>query len=327
MLRVWVVGAGIILERHMKAISRMERLQAVAVADVRLERAEEAARLYGVRAYTDYRFMVDKERADIVIVAVPHVLHREAAIYCAQAGSHILMEKPMALTVRECEEMIAAAKACQVQLMVGLTQHYFRENRMAREIVQRGDLGRLVMINDTRHQHYYSASRPEWFFHKTQAGGGILMNLGAHSIDKIQWLQDSRIRKVKAHLTHYGERGDVEGSGALWLESESGIPCTVVQSGYEGVHENATHLVFSHGMLRLETGKGLWISDQGKYRELPLPEAQDPFVLQLQDLVDAIDGVRPLECSGEYAKTINEVLEAVYRSYETNKEIEIGALG
>jgi predicted dehydrogenase len=76
-------------------------------------------------------------------------------------------------------------------------------------------------------------------------------------------------------------------------------------------------------MLRLQTGKGLWISENGAYREESLEREMDPFVLQLTDLVDAINGIRPLECSGEYAATINEVLDAIYRSHETGEEIEI----
>ncbi|WP_231571216.1 Gfo/Idh/MocA family protein [Gordoniibacillus kamchatkensis] len=146
------------------------------------------------------------------------------------------------------------------------------------------------------------------------------MNLGAHSIDKIQWLLDSRIRTVKAQLTYYAERGDVEGSGSIFAVTEAGVPAVIVQSGYKGVPANVTDLIFTEGMLRLVTGRGLWISEAGSYRELPLPEAADPFVLQLLDLIDAIDGVRPLECSGEYAKTVNEVLAGIYLSHMTGKE-------
>ncbi|MCZ8516908.1 Gfo/Idh/MocA family oxidoreductase [Paenibacillus filicis] len=323
MLKTAIIGAGKIFDSHLKAIAQLDRLKAVAVADVQGEKAQEAGRRYGLHSYTDYRVMLEKEKPDLVIVALPHWLHKEAAIDCARAGAHMLIEKPMALTVGECDEMIGAARQHRVQLMVGLTQHYIRENRVAKQIVKQGDLGKLVMINDTRHQLYNVESRPEWFFHKAQAGGGILTNLGAHSIDKIQWLLDSPIRKVKAHLSYHVGRGDIEGSGALFLETENHIPATVVQSGYEGVPVNETQLIFTKGMLRLATGKSLWISDQGRYREVEMPEAQDPFKLQLMELIDVIDGVRPLESSGEYAKSINAVLEGIYRSSETGTEIEI----
>jgi len=320
MLRVVVIGAGKIVDAHLQAIAQISRLQAVAVADVQQDRARDVADRYGLKAYTDYRTMLEREKADVAIVALPHFLHKQAALDCAEAGCHMLMEKPMALTVAECDEMIAAAAKQGVQLMVGLTQHYFAENRLAKQILHRGDLGRLVMINDVRHQHYFVDSRPDWFLSKAKAGGGIITNLGAHSVDKIQWLLDSRIRTVRAQLTHYADRGDVEGSGSIYATTDAGIPATIVQSGYKGVPVNETHLIFTQGMLKLLTGKGLWISDNGSYREVPLPQTADPYVLQLADLVDAIDGVKPLECSGAYARTINEVLEGIYTSQESGKE-------
>jgi predicted dehydrogenase len=326
MLRVAIIGAGTIVGQHIEAIAQIDRLIIAAVAEVREERAEEVAKRYGVKPYTDYKVMLDKEKIDIVIVALPHFLHKEVSIYCANMKCHILMEKPMALNIEECEEMIEmilSAQHNQIQLMVGLTQHYFKENRKAKELIRQGDIGELVMINDIRHQNYFVGTRPEWFFHKSQAGGGIITNLGAHSVDKIQWLLDSRIRKVSAHLSHYGNRGDVEGSGSLFLVTESGVPATIVQSGYEGVPRHETHLIFTRGMIRLETGRGLWISEKGIYKEVPIQEAPGPYVLQLLDLLDAIDEVRPLECSGEYAKSVTSVIAGVYCSHELGTEVVI----
>lgn len=323
MYRVVLIGAGIIVDSHLKAISKIDRMRAVAVADVQEGRAQETARRFGLKAYTDYVVMLEQEKADVAIIALPHFLHKHAAIDCADRGYHILLEKPMALSVAECDEMIIATKRGGVQLMVGLTQHYFSENRLAKQIVQRGDLGKLVMINDTRHLDYFVDSRPDWCLIKSKAGGGIMMNLGAHSVDKIQWLTDSRFRNVKARLSYHAEQGDVEGSGCVYAITDAGIPASIVQSGYKGVPVNETQLIFTEGMLRLATGRGLWISDNGGYRELPLPEQAEPYVLQLQDLMDAIDGVRPLECSGEYAKTVNEVLAGIYLSHETGQEQEI----
>ncbi|WP_438445490.1 Gfo/Idh/MocA family protein [Gorillibacterium sp. sgz5001074] len=320
MYRVVLIGAGNIVESHLKAVAKLDRMQVVAVADVQERRAQETARRFGLKAYTDYKGMLEQEKADIAIVALPHFLHKQAAIDCADRGCHILLEKPMALSVAECEEMIIASKRGGVQLMVGLTQHYFSDNRLAKQMVQRGDLGQLVMINDTRHLNYFVDSRPEWCLSKAKAGGGIMMNLGAHSVDKIQWLTDSRIRTVMARLTYHAERGDVEGSGCVMAVTDGGVPASIAQSGYKGVPVNETQLIFTEGMLRLTTGSGVWISENGSYRELPVPEQADPYVLQLQDLLDAIDGERPLECSGEYAKTVNEVLAGIYLSHETGRE-------
>src|SRR5690606_8288678 len=130
---------------------------------------------------------------------------------------HVMLEKPMALSVAECDAIIAAAAEARVRILIGHTQHYMAENLLAKQLVERGELGELVMIHDVRHMDYYRSSRPDWFLEKAKSGGGVLANLGTHSIDKIQWLTDSAVRTVRASVTRHGSRGDVEGSGMVYL--------------------------------------------------------------------------------------------------------------
>src|SRR4029453_8606589 len=98
--------------------------------------------------------------------------------------------KPMAVSVSECDAIIQAGQKADIRILVGHTQHYIAENIQAKSIVQSGELGELVMIHDVRHTNYFQDSRPQWFLEKEKSGGGILANLGTHSIDKIQWLTD-----------------------------------------------------------------------------------------------------------------------------------------
>src|SRR5690625_4690202 len=137
--------------------------------------------------------MLQKEKPDIAVIAVPHFLHKEAAVCATQNGCHILLEKPMAMNVGECEEIIEATKENNVYVMVCHTQQYMDLNMKAKEILQSGVLGDIVMINDKRYVYYFNDNRPDWFFYKEKAGGGIVINMGAHSIDKIQWVTDSRV--------------------------------------------------------------------------------------------------------------------------------------
>ncbi|MNJ36602.1 hypothetical protein D3C77_313970 [compost metagenome] len=167
------------------------------------------------------------------------------------------------------------------------------------------------------------ASQGTWFLDKKKAGGGILMNLGAHSIDKIQWLTNSRITKVKAALSYEGERGNVEGSGCIFLETSNGVPAVIVQSGYTGVAKDETELIFSRGMIKLISAKGVWVSREGQYEELEPRDASDPFVLQFKDLLQAIQSKTEPDSSGQYARSVITALEAVYRSGETGVEQQV----
>lgn len=318
--RVALIGAGIISRNHLNAIRQMPELRAVAVADIDQEKGRTVSEEYGIAYYDHYREMILTEQPEIAIIALPHFLHEECAVWCAAQGCHLLLEKPMALNVRQCDAILEAVREAGVKLMVGHTQHYWPANMHAKSLIESGELGKLVAIHDTRHLYYFNDSRPDWFLDKAKAGGGILMNLGAHSIDKIQWLTNSRVTKVKAALSYEGERGDVEGSGCLFLETSNGVPAVVVQSGYAGVPKDETELIFDKGMIKLVSAKGVWVNRDGQYVKLELQNSSDPFVLQFEDLLQAIRQDAEPDSSGEYARSVIAALEAVYRSDQAGVE-------
>lgn len=321
--RVVLIGGGAIAGHHLEALRLHPAFKAVAVADLSTERAEGLAAIYGLRAYGDYREMVEREKPDAAIIVLPHFLHREAAVFCAARGCHMLLEKPMALNVRECDEIIGASLAGGSRVMVGHTQHYLAINLAAKEVIDSGRLGTLAMIRDSRDFHYFSDARPDWFFEKAKAGGGILANLGAHSVDKIQWLGGGRIVKVKAAVSRYGTRGDVEGGGIALLENEHGLPAVLSQSGYPGAPKDETEFVFTGGILKLNPREGLRVSDGGDYREIPVAAGVDAFKLQLDDLLLYIRDGREPACSMAYSRSVVAVIEEIYRSADTGKEREV----
>jgi len=323
--RVALIGGGGIAGSHLEAIMSMERLIPCAVADMQERRSGDLAAKYGVHPYTDYREMISKERPDIAVITLPHFLHKDAALFAAEHGCHILLEKPMALNTAECDEIAAAVGRNRVKLMVGHTQHYIATNIRAKQWISEGSLGRLVMINDRRHLPYDQPSRPDWFFEKSKAGGGILTNLGSHTIDKVQWLMNGRITKVKASIDYYLGRGDIEGGGVAFLETNVGVPATMSQSGYPGVAINETELLFNQGSMRLITGVGLWVSEGGAYREVKVDPMENPFILQFNDLLHSIQEDRDPDCSIAYSRSVVTAVESLYRSHESGKEIEVGA--
>lgn len=324
-LRTVVLGAGGIAKPHFEALSQHHSFVPVAVADIHLDRAREYAELYGVKAYDDYKRMVEEQQPDVAVITLPHFLHKEAALSCIEHGCHILLEKPMAMNTAECDEIIAAASRKNVQLMVGHTQHYIASNLKAKEIMEQEDLGELVMVNDCRHGDYFRASRPDWFLTKKLSGGGIMMNLGSHSIDKIQWLTGSRFRSVKAKLSYKGNRGDVEGSGLIYLESTEGVPVTISQAGYYGIDKDETEFIYTKGCIRLRTSWGVTLLKSGETIDYPhhLATLAQPFELQYDELSDAIQDLKPLTSTGEYARSIIRLVEAVYESDRTGREVVV----
>lgn len=321
-----MAGCGGIASKHLEALKHMRetggKVAAVAAADLNAPRLQAAAELYGpeLAGYTSYQRMILETRPDIVIITLPHHLHLEAACFAAEAGCHILLEKPMALNVEECDTIIEHAYRHRVSVLVGHTQHYIGENLHAKRLIEEGSLGRLIMLHDVRHTDYYAGSRPDWFFRRSLSGGGIAFNLGSHSIDKAIWLAGSAVSSVKGTLSYHGSRGDVEGSMIAHLHLRNGVAAAIVQSGYKGAAANYTELLFTNGSLRLETGRALYRSEGGPYAPVDLPGQSDPFVLQLEDLIGAIETGRPPSCTMEYSRHIIEVLEGLYRSDRSGRE-------
>lgn len=322
-LKVALIGAGGIGDSHLEAIAGLENMEAVAIADIHPARADERARRYGVRPFTDYRLMIEETRPDVAIVALPHFLHKEAAVYCAERGCHLLLEKPMAVAARECDEINEAAERGGIAVLVGHTQQYLAYNLAAKALIARSDLGKPVTINDVRHGPYFTPDRPAWFLDKAKSGGGIVANLGAHAIDKIQWLTDSRIVRVRASLSFLNSAyPDIEGSAAMLLETSEGVPCTVNLSGYAGAaRREETELVFERGMIKITNHHSLCISKDGQYEEVAVDRDVHPFQLQLQDLASCIRERRQPYSGGEYGRSVVRVIEAVYRSAAEDRDI------
>ncbi|WP_317890208.1 Gfo/Idh/MocA family protein [Paenibacillus sabuli] len=322
--RIAIIGGGIIAASHLEAMAALPDAQACAIADIRSERAKELAEAYGIAAYVDYETMLREQRPDIAIVTLPHHLHEQASVFAFEQGCHVLLEKPMALNTAQCEVIAAAARAAGRTLAIAHTQHYYADNAAARAYIRSGELGRLVMINVRRHLPYDKPERPDWFFERAKAGGGILTNLGAHCIDKIQWLTGEPLVRVHATMDYALGRGDVEGSGAALCHTASGIPAVICQSGYPGAPIDETELHFTRGSLRLRTGLGLWISDGGDYAPVQTEQQEPTLVLQLRNLLTALEqGAEPQEADAEYARSVVAAVEALYRSAACGQAVEV----
>lgn len=324
MLRFGIIGAGIISTRHLKAIDKNPRTMTVAVADLDLEKARSAADAYGALAYTDYKEMLDKEVLDAVIINLPHYLHEESTRCCAQRGIHVLVEKPMSVSVSSCQAMIRACRDHGTVLQIGHIQRYFPENKKAKELIDSHALGKLLMIQDVRTSLYFTENRPKWFLDKKLSGGGILMNLGAHSLDKIKYLTGSTFAEVTGSCGFEHPDYSIEGNAQLFLKTENGVTASVTLCGYHHIPVNETTLYFSGGVLKLNTGKNLEIWKSGAFRELVPTDEQLPFEEQLEDFVLAVtDGIPPA-ADGPYSQDIISVIESIYQKtgdyHENNKQ-------
>jgi predicted dehydrogenase len=186
-LRVAVVGCGAVATiHHLPALSLSRQAEAAVLVDADAGRARALAERFGVPATaTDYRELPG--RVDAAIVALPNSLHAPVSIDLLQRGVHVLVEKPMALNVRECDEMIAAAEAGRAVLAVGLDFRFFDSSLFVRNLLRDGLLGEI------RRFEMHQGVIPRWPFatdfllKKEMAGGGVLADFGVHVLDLLLW--------------------------------------------------------------------------------------------------------------------------------------------
>ncbi len=314
MYKIGIIGTGIICKNHVNAIEQMENVRLQAVADIVIEKALNYAKPRGIKAYTDYKQMVLEENLDIVIINLPHKLHCEAAIFCAEQGINVLVEKPMATSVRECETMLKVSKENLVKLMVGHVQRYQPQNIKAKEIVMSGELGKLVFVEDNWYGNYFSESRPKWFFSKEMAGGGPLMNMGVHMIDRTQWLADSKIKRISGNVGYYKEGFEIEGNFQFFAELENGIDVSAKYWGYVDLPEtvNQVTLFFTEGIMKVRrTYISVFKQNKAQF-EIEVQKEDDPFLLQLADFINAIDNNSIPAISGEYGLEVVRIAQSIY---------------
>ena len=172
-----------------------------------------------------------RSSVDVVYVATPHQLHAEHACLAAQHGKHVLVEKPMALSLEECRRMIDAARRADVQLVVGHSHSFDLPIMRARELIRSGEFGRLRMITALNFTAFlYRPRRPEEL--DSARGGGAVFNQAAHQVDVARILSPGRILSVRAQTGNWDAARPTEGAYSALLSFEDGAFASLTYSGY-----------------------------------------------------------------------------------------------
>lgn len=224
-LRVGVLGAGMMGDAHLTAY-RAAGVDIVGVADPNLARAEDLAGRFGTKAFSSPESLLDIE-LDAVSVCVPHSLHHKYALAAAQHRLHILMEKPLALSMQEARDIRSACEENGVLLMMGFIQRFMKSVQQLKSWVREGRFGEITTMTDYLAAGGPWPNVPDWYLRRSIAGGGILMIGTVHAIDRMRWISESEVKTVRACVRQSGAEGDVENVGSILLEFENGICCSL----------------------------------------------------------------------------------------------------
>ncbi len=221
-LRVAVVGAGFVGADHAAAYAAQPDVELVGIVDSEPSRAGDLAGRFGTVAFTDLDGLLAGARPDAASVCVPTGLHRPVAERLAAAGVHLLLEKPMAPTVADCDAIATAAEQARIVLMLGLTHRFHAELIEAHRLIADGAIGTPMLAQDAfsfgEHRPW-----PAWYYDRELSGGGELMHDGVHLVDRLEWLVGSPIVEVYGRTTTYARSiPDVEDGGVAVLAFANG---------------------------------------------------------------------------------------------------------
>jgi predicted dehydrogenase len=342
-----VVGCGMISRFHAKALAEVPNARMVAAMDSEPARARKFADELGLgdAAYTELAPMLARKDVDIVIVATPSGAHMDPAVAAANAGKHVVVEKPLEVTVERCDRIIEACDRNGVKLCTIFPSRFADSNRTLKAAVDAGRFGRLTLGETTckwwRSQAYYDQGgwRGTWALD----GGGALMNQAIHNVDLLLWMMGpaTHVTAFTATLAH--ERIEVEDTAVACLRFKNGAlgvieATTSVFPGYPktiAIHgDRGSALIEQEDVLRWEfnpdTPEDKGVKERFASKVGASGGSSDPSAIshvyharQLTDFVQALDsGRRPL-VDGREGRRAVETIIAIYRSAQTGRPVEL----
>ena len=223
-----VIGCGgIAYRRTIPGMMLSENSELIAVMDTKLDVAEKVQKEFGAKyAFGTVEEVLALEEIDAVYIATPVFCHKEQAMKAAKAGKHILLEKPMGLTVAESEEIAAFCKAQGVKLGVGLMMRFSAYHQKMKELIAAGALGDIVSMR-AQLTCWYPEIPDNWRQDKTRSGGGALMDMGIHCIDLLQYISGTKAEAVNCFAQNLTFDYSAEDSAALLMKMDNGATAFV----------------------------------------------------------------------------------------------------
>jgi predicted dehydrogenase len=344
-LRWGVIGAGGIADRRtIPGMMLANNAELVAVMEINAEFAEKLrAKWNAKRAYTsDLELLADPE-IDAVYIASPVVLHAQQAMAAADAGKHILIEKPLAMTAEEGQKVIDYCNAKGVKIAAGLMMRFGAYVQEMKKQIAAGQIGKVVS-GYAMFSCWYPDMPGNWRQSKKHGGGGSMMDMGVHCIDLMQYITGSKVKQVAAFHDTLTFQYEVEDSSTVLLRLENGAQC-VVQSNFN-IPDAASkwrieffgdqgRLLGSDVIGQIDGGKldAMFCGESGGYNAQQDTNQQvgqdisvefgNMYTREIESFGNSILNGLPLEVPAEEAVYVQRVMEAAYRSNDTGVTITL----
>ena len=326
-LKVGVIGCGRISVMHFVSIGSIDEVELVACCDIVKEKADAAAKEYGIKAYTSYEEMIACEELDAVHLCLPHYLHCKVAIYAFEHGVHVLTEKPMDIDMESALCAVARAKELGVQFGVIFQCRYNNSAKLVKDAVTSGRLGKIISARSTltwsRPDDYYDES--DWKGTWDKEGGGVVIDQAIHSIDLVRWVVDSEVESISCSIANRGHsKVAVEDTAEGLVTFKNGVKYGFYCMNNYGIDEpieirlycEKGRVVFGYDDAYITYNDGTVETAHQDENKLSYKGGKDYWgihhVKQIRQFYNALLGKEPLQISGEEALKTHELVMKIY---------------
>lgn len=332
-----IVGCGFIAKKHALAISKIEAANLVAVCDKVTDAMQFYKEDYGANNYNEIEDMLEKEKIDVVCICTPSGFHSSIAVQVAEAKKHIIVEKPIAMTIEDTEKIIEACKLNEVKLAVVHPNRFRPVVQEFKKIIDQGLLGKIshanCIVNWNRNQEYYDQA--PWRGTK-HSDGGVLMNQAIHNIDLLLWfmgnpkqvysMEATRLRNIEAEDVSVGT-----------IQFESGALGTVEASttAYPKNFEESITIFGEKGTVKIGGTNALYFEHldiegmtSNDIQDLKASIKADPWGTPghqwiIEDMVNAIKENRMPAVTGEDGRNALKLVLSFYESAKLNQPVQL----
>jgi UDP-N-acetyl-2-amino-2-deoxyglucuronate dehydrogenase len=339
-----IIGCGIVSKFHLDAVQNIQNAELIAVCDISEDVAKKTAENYNcINWYTDYKQLLGRDDIDIVCICTPSGLRRDIAILAAQMGKHIIVEKPIEVSLERIDDMLYECEKNKVFISSIFNLRYSDHYRLVKEAIEIGRLGRLILgdayIKWYRSQEYYDSGN--WRGTMLLDGGGALMNQSIHFIDMLQWMMGP-VNRVFGEVGTLGHSNiEVEDTAVATVKYENGAIGVI--EGTTAAYPGIGNRIEIHGLKGTITIENNTITrwefiDQHpidlKLQKLgssnQIGGVADPANIdgslhqkQIEDILNSISKGKPSLVSGNEARKSVEIIQAIYKSAQQNRMIDL----
>lgn len=326
-MKFGILGCGMIANIHADAIKNIENATLVGVADNYFEFAEKFAVKHGVKAYANYQEMLADEDIDVVCICTPSCFHSSNAIEAMSAGKHVVLEKPMALSTKDADEVIKVSEKTGKLVTVICQLRFSADIQRVKKLIENNAFGRITLcslyMKYYRSREYYASSN--WKGTLKFDGGGALMNQGIHGIDLLEYMVGD-IKDIQGKIRTLSHQIEVEDTAVAMIEFKNGAlgvieGSTCAYPGFERkieIHGDKGYVVLIENNIAklMIDGQEQAVADFDVIATASDPSAVQSAMhkLQIENLIDAIEGKKKLLINCKEGRKAVRVIEEIYQS-------------